>query len=81
MVLYIEILFLYNLFSTSRFFKIVSFTFDLVHSLSMCFIHSIISFLFRLVTAPTLLMRGGLFRSLPDYVVIPDKYPVDSCLI
>ena len=45
-------------FSTSRFSKLISFTFDLVHSLSIWFTHSLISSLFRLGTALVHLRRG-----------------------
>ena len=60
MILYIDLLFLYKLFSTSRFSKLVSFMFDLVHSLSTWFTYSLISPIFRLSTVPTLLTRCGL---------------------
>ena len=76
-VLYIDLLFLYILFSTSRFSKLVSFTFDLVHSLSTWFIHSFIYPLFKLGIVLALLTSGGLLWSSSDEVIMLVRHPLD----
>ena len=66
LILYSSHLFYLTLFSTSRYSKLVSFMFYLVHSLSTWFTHSLISLLFRLGTTPTHPTRVELLSLLSD---------------
>ena len=77
LILYSSHLFYLTLFSTSRYSKLVSFMFYLVHSLSTWFTHSLISPLYRLCTVPAHSIRGGLLRTSFDYVIILVRHPLD----
>ena len=69
---------LYLLFFNSCFSKLVSFTFDLVHLLSTWLTHSLIFPLYKLGTATTHPIRGGLLRTSFDSVVMLVRHPLNS---